>query len=136
MTQDFGPQDANGEPIDRFSFVRTQQSEQDFLDGTLGELFGFSWRFVDEALTDLRIVRVFSGSPAATADIPLARGQRILTLDGRSVAEIAANEGVSSYLSDNRTVTFEIERPGDNDLSTITSGPSRSGMSPIGIHTV
>ncbi|MBT8088078.1 MAG: hypothetical protein KJO46_08570 [Gammaproteobacteria bacterium] len=120
VTEDFGPQDADGNPIDRFSFVRTQESEQDFLDGTLGELFGFSYRFVDEALTEFRIVRVFTGSPAATADIPLARGQRILTLNGRSVTEIAGSEGISTFFGNNRTVTFEIERSGDNDFSTIT----------------
>jgi len=118
VTDDFGPQDANDEPIDRFSFVRSQQSEQEFLEGTLGELFGFSYRFVDEAATDFRIVRVFSGSPADVGG--LARGQRILTLNGRSVTEIAGSEGISTFFSNNSTVEYEIERPGDNDFTTIT----------------
>ena len=106
VTRTYGPQGDAG-PIDLFSFVRTQESEQDFLEGNLGELFGFSWRFVDEALTDLRIVRVFAGSPADLGG--LARGQRILTLDGRSVTEIANSEGLSSYFNSNQTVAFEIE---------------------------
>lgn len=105
VTRTYGPQSDTG-PIDLFSFVRTQQSEQDFLEGNLGELFGFSYRFVDEALTDLRIYRVFSGSPADVGG--LARGQRILALDGRNVTEIANSEGLSTYFSSNQTVTFEI----------------------------
>jgi C-terminal processing protease CtpA/Prc len=117
VTGEFGPQGASG-PIDRFSFVRTLESEQDFLDGTLGELFGFSYRFVDEELTDFRIVRVFSGSPSDLGG--LARGQRIVTVNGRSVTDIAVNEGLSSYFVNNRTVTFEIERPGVNEFTTIT----------------
>lgn len=118
VTEDFGPQDANGQPIDRFSFVRSQQAEQDFLDGTAGDLFGFSYRFVDAAATDFRIVRVLSASPAELGG--LARGQRILTLNGRSVAEIAGSEGVSTFFSNNATVEFEIERPADNEFITIT----------------
>lgn len=118
VTEDFGPQDANGQPIDRFSFVRSLQAEQDFLDGTAGELFGFSYRFVDEAATDFRVVRVLSGSPAE--DGGLGRGQRILTLNGRSVTEIAGSEGVSAFFSNNATVEFEIERPGDNEFTMIT----------------
>ncbi len=118
VTTSFGPQDANGSPVDRFSFVRSQQAEQEFLEGTLGELFGFSYRFVDAAATDFRIVRVFSGSPADVGG--LARGQRILTLSGRSVTEISDSEGISTFFSNNSTVEFEIERTGDNDFTTIT----------------
>jgi len=121
VTEEFGPQklvDGQEVPIDRFSFVRSQQSEQDFLDGTLGELFGFNYRFVDEAATDFRIVRVYSGSPAQIGG--LARGQRILTLNGRNVTEIAGSEGISAFFRDNRTVEFEIERAGDNEFTAIT----------------
>lgn len=121
VTKEFGPQQivAGQEvPLDRFSFVRSQQAEQEFLEGTLGELFGFSYRFVDEAATDFRIVRVFSGSPADVGG--LARGQRILTLNGRSVTEIAGSEGISTFFSNNSTVTFEIEQPGGNVFPEIT----------------
>ncbi len=121
VTEDFGPQkivDGQEVPIDRFSFLRTEQEEQEFLEGTLGEIFGFSYRFVDEASTDFRIVRVLVGSPAEAGG--LARGQRILTLNGRDVTEIAGSEGISTFFSATRTVEFEIERPGDNELTTIT----------------
>ena len=119
VTAEFGPQDANDQPIDRFSFVRSLQSDREFLDeGTLGEIFGFSYRFVDEAGTGFRIVRVLAGGPAA--DGGLDRGQQILTLNGRSVTEIAGSEGVSAFLGNNGTVEFEIERDGPNDFKTIT----------------
>ena len=120
VTQDFGPQkivDGQSVPLDRFSFLRTQQEEQEFLEG-VGELFGFSYRFVDEAATDFRIVRVLSGSPAEAGG--LARGQRILSLNGRNVTEIAGNEGISTFFGSISTVEFEIERPGDNEFTTIT----------------
>jgi C-terminal processing protease CtpA/Prc len=146
VTEDFGPQklvEGQEVPIDRFSFVRSQESEQDFLEGTLGELFGFTYRFVDEAATDFRIVRVFSGSPADLGG--LARGQRILTLNGRSVTEIADNEGISAFFSSNRTVRFEIERlEGDNEFPEITKAVvtidpvaqwrliDRDGLPPVG----
>ncbi|MGR9093359.1 MAG: S41 family peptidase, partial [Gammaproteobacteria bacterium] len=115
VTRTYGPQSDTG-PVDLFSFVRTAQSEQDFLEGNLGELFGFSYRFVDPELEILRIVRVYTGSPADLGG--LARGQRILTLNGRDVTEIANSEGISSFFSSNRTVTFVIE--GLLDPVTIT----------------
>lgn len=119
VTQEFGPRDANDQPIDRFSFVRSLQSDQEFLgEGKVGEIFGFSYRFIDEAATDFRIVRILSGSPAA--DGGLERGQRILTLNGRDVAEIAGSAGVSAFFANNNTVEFEIERAGPNDFKTIT----------------
>ena len=68
VTEDFGPQKiVDGQEVRSTVSASCvpRQSEQDFLEGTLGELFGFSYRFVDEADTDFRIVRVFSGSPAA-----------------------------------------------------------------------
>ncbi|MGI9247403.1 MAG: S41 family peptidase [Woeseiaceae bacterium] len=121
VTREFGPQDADGNPVDLFSSVGSAQADSEFLgEGKLGEIFGFSYRLVDQAATDFRIVRVFSGSPAATGNPPLARGQRILTLNGRSVAEITGSEGISTFFSNNDTVEFEIERVGANDFTTIT----------------
>jgi C-terminal processing protease CtpA/Prc len=117
VTRDFGPKDANGNPLDLFSFVRSDQAEQEFLEGRR-ELFGFSYRFIDPGLTEFRIVRVFAGSPADNGG--LARGQRILTLNTRSVTEIAGNEGISAFFANNDTVTFEIEQVGDNLFPTIT----------------
>ena len=56
------------------------------------EGYGFSTRFL--AADDLRLTRVFVDSPANAAG--LARGQRILELNGRTIAEIEAVEGVNA----------------------------------------
>jgi len=102
VTEDFGPQDMNG-PIDVFSYVTTIDADAQFFGEGKYEGFGFSSRFL--ASDDLRLTRVFTDSPAFDAE--LRRGHRILSLDGRSIAEIQANEGVGAVF-DNTTVTFEM----------------------------
>ena len=79
------------QPLDRFSFINSAQADEDFFQR--GELaaFGFSTTITDTG--DVRFVRVFSGSPADLGG--LARGQTLLAVDGRSVAEIQAAEGLS-----------------------------------------
>ncbi len=87
----FSPIDpSTNQPIDRFSFINSAEADSQFFGEGKFEGFGFSSRF--EAADDLRFTRVFSGSPAAQAGF--ARGQRILELGGRTIAEIEANEGV------------------------------------------
>ena len=78
------------QPLDDFSFITTAEADAQFFGEGQFEGFGFSTRF--EAADDLRFTRVFSGSPAAMGGFQ--RGQRILELDGRTIAEIEANEGV------------------------------------------
>ncbi len=78
------------QPLDNFSFINTAEADAKFFGEGQFEGFGFSSRFV--AADDLRFTRVFSGSPAAQAGFQ--RGQRILELDGRTIAEIEANEGL------------------------------------------
>ena len=78
------------QPLDDFSFITTAEADAQFFGEGKFEGFGFSSRY--EAADDLRFTRVFSGSPAAQAGF--ARGQQILELDGRTIAEIDANEGV------------------------------------------
>ena len=79
------------QPLDSFSFINSAEADAQFFGEGQFEGFGFSTRF--EAADDLRFTRVFSGSPAAMAGFQ--RGQRILELDGRTIAEIEANEGLS-----------------------------------------
>lgn len=79
------------EPIDRFSFINSAEADAQFFGEGKFEGFGFSFRF--EAADDVRFTRVFSGSPADLVG-GFARGQRIIALDGRSIADIQANEGV------------------------------------------
>lgn len=109
VTQQFGPQDANGNPVDRFSSVGSAAADAQFFGEGQYEGFGFSYRF--ETADEARLSRVFASSPAATGG--LARGQRILSLDGRSIADINANEGIGAAL-DNATVLFEMQRVDDS----------------------
>ena len=79
-----------GQPIDRFSFINSAEADAQFFGEGKFEGFGFSSRF--EAADDLRFTRVFIGSPADLAGF--SRGQEIIALDGRSIADIQANEGL------------------------------------------
>ena len=95
FSPDITPDDGIDNPVDRFSFINTAAADQAFFGEGKFEGFGFSSRFVAE--NDLRLTRVFADSPAARANPgPLARGQRIVALNGRTIAEIQANEGVSA----------------------------------------
>ncbi|MCH8943360.1 MAG: hypothetical protein IH910_01100 [Proteobacteria bacterium] len=91
------------QPLDHFSFINSAEADAQFFGEGKYEGFGFSSRFL--AADDLRLTRVFTISPAF--DAGLLRGHRILSLDGRSIAEIQANEGVGAVLN-NPTVTFEM----------------------------
>lgn len=107
VTTTFGPQDANNQPIDRFSSVGSLQADTEFFGEGRFEGFGFSWRFVDQAQTDFRVTRTFAGSPADIGG--LARGAQVLTLNTRSVANIAANEGINAFFDANDTIDFEFQ---------------------------
>ena len=112
VTRTYGPKKANGDPVDLFSSVGSAQADSEFFGEGKFEGFGFSYRLV--ASDDVRLSRVFSGSPADGGG--LARGQRILALDGRSIADILANEGVSGALI-NDTVDFQMRRPDDTEFT-------------------
>lgn len=106
VTRTFGPQDANG-PVDLFSSVGSAQADAEFFGEGKFEGFGFSYRTVDAATNDIRLVRVFSGSAADNGG--LGRGQQFVSLDGRSIADIQTNEGIGAVF-DNTTVVFEMRR--------------------------
>ena len=73
VTQTFGPQDGNDKPIDLFSYINSIDADAQFFGEGKYEGFGFSYKALDVAEEDLRLTRVFSGSPA---DIGLlGRGQ-------------------------------------------------------------
>jgi C-terminal processing protease CtpA/Prc len=116
VTREFGPQDANGNPIDLFSSVGSAQADSEFFGEGKFEGFGFSYRTVDTAAGDVRLVRVYSDSPAANGG--LARGQRFLSLNGRPIGDILANEGLNSFFSNNDPVTFEVQPVVGNSFST------------------
>ena len=77
-----------------FSFITTVEADEQFL--AEGEFlgFGFGSRYVNPpANDDLRITQTFVGSPAETAGF--RRGYRILSVDGRTIAEINQAEGLT-----------------------------------------
>jgi len=80
------------QPLDNFSHINTLAADTQFFGEGKFEGYGFSSRSL--AADDLRLTRVFVDSPANAAG--LARGQRILELNGRTIAEIEAAEGLNA----------------------------------------
>jgi carboxyl-terminal processing protease len=109
FSPDLTPDDGIDNPVDRFSFINTAAADQAFFGEGKFEGFGFSSRFV--AGNDLRLTRVFFDSPANRAG--LARGQQIVALNGRSIAEIEANEGVNAVF-DMSPLDFTMRPVGGN----------------------
>jgi carboxyl-terminal processing protease len=89
FSPDLTPDDGIDNPVDRFSFINTAAADQAFFGEGQFEGFGISSRF--EAGNVLRLTRVFFDSPANRAG--LARGQQIVALNGRTIADILATEG-------------------------------------------
>jgi carboxyl-terminal processing protease len=83
------------QPLDEFSYIDLAAADAQFFGEGQYEGYGFSTRF--EAADDLRFLRVFASSPAAMAGF--GRGQRILMLNGRTIADIEANEGVGELFA-------------------------------------
>ncbi|MDJ0759407.1 MAG: S41 family peptidase [Woeseiaceae bacterium] len=103
------------QPVDRFSFLRSASDEQAFLEGQF-EGFGFSSRFV--AANDLRLSRVFVDSPAW--DGGLRRGQQILLINGRTIADIEANEGLGAVFGLS-PLDFTMREPDGNEFTVSVS---------------
>lgn len=91
----FSPDFGTGQPVDRYSYIGSAFADAQFFGAGRYQGFGFSYRL--EAADDARLTRVFSDSPAALAG--LARGQRIVALNGRTVAELQADEGLDAVLN-------------------------------------
>ena len=141
VTTTFGPQDALGNPIDRWSSVGSLAADQQYYGEGRYEGFGFSWR---EEGGDMRMTGVFPGSPADNAG--LARGQTVITLNNRTYADIVANEGINTFFDNNATVEFAMRRldnttfsePVTKDIVTITPIPQwrtiniGDGVPPVG----
>ena len=102
-----------GEPVDRFSFINSAAADSQFFGEGKFEGFGFSWRY--EAVDDVRFTRVFADGPAGRAGF--GRGHRIIELNGRTIAEIDAAEGVSAMF-DLDPLEFTIRRL-DNSEYTV-----------------
>jgi len=113
VTTTFGPQDTLGNPIDRWSSVGSLAADQQYYGEGKYEGFGFSWR---EEGGDMRMPGVFADSPADVAG--LARGQTVITLNGRSYADIVAGEGIGTFFDDNATVEFAIREVDGTTFTT------------------
>ena len=109
----FSPDDGSGSPIDRFSFIGSAAADEAFFGEGEFEGFGFS------RAPDARISQVFAGSPADLGG--LARGQQILELDGRTVAQIEAAEGLGSALNVSPLTFLMRNTDGSQFTSTITA---------------
>lgn len=83
------------QPLDNFSYIDAAAADAQFFGAGQYEGYGFSSRF--EAENDLRFTRVFSSGPAFLAGF--ARGQRILMINDRTIADIEANEGVGALFA-------------------------------------
>jgi carboxyl-terminal processing protease len=112
----YSPDDGSGSPVDRFSFIASAAADAAFFGEGQFEGFGFSSKFL--ASDDLRLTRVFSDSPADLGG--LQRGQRILEIDGRTIAEIQAAEGIGAVF-DMTPLTFLMLEPGGAQLTTTIS---------------
>jgi len=104
VTETYGPQRPSGGPLDRFSSVGSAQADQQYFGEGKFFGFGFSWRVQNN---EMRFLRVFADSPANIVG-GFSRGQTVLRIDGRTIAEILANEGISAALN-YETVEFEIQ---------------------------
>ncbi|NIL94620.1 MAG: hypothetical protein GTO71_09300 [Woeseiaceae bacterium] len=83
------------QPLDTFSYIGSAAADAAFFGAGQYLGFGFSWERL--GADDLRLTQVFAGSPAAGAGF--SRGQRIIAIDGRSIAEIDAGEGLDAALA-------------------------------------
>ncbi|MDX1506979.1 MAG: S41 family peptidase [Woeseiaceae bacterium] len=108
----FSPSDGMGNPVDRFSFIDSAAADQQFFGE--GRYEGYGFVRVAVAPGDTRLARVFADSPAGRAGFE--RGQRILELNGRTIAEIEAAEGVNAVLATS-PVNFLMRRPDDSEFS-------------------
>lgn len=142
---EFSPTGSDGFPVDRFSSIGPAAADQQFFGEGRFEGFGFGYRF--EADNSMFVTRVYADSPAAGATLPLARGQRILGLNGSLVTDIIALEGFGGLFDilESSPVTFTIRPLEGADFDTtisrgiVTIDPvpqwrliERDGLPPVG----
>ena len=116
VTETYGPKDANGNPLDRFSTVGSLQADQQFFGEGKYEGFGFRYNFVN-LQPPFRITGVFEDSPAGAS--ALERGQTVITLNGRTPEEIQAAEGIFEFFDNTETLTFVVQDTLGNVLPPI-----------------
>ena len=133
--------DTQGNPIPVFSSIRTIEADTQFFGEGKYEGYGFG-PTLGAGETDWQLDRVFEDSPAGRAG--LERGQRIIALNGRSIADIQAAEGTNAVLANGSADFTMQELDGSEftvnivaDIVTIDPVPQyglipREGNSPVG----
>jgi len=107
----YSARNAQGNPLDRYSFAATQQEWDNVASGS-NEGFGFSRSYLND--NDLRVGFVFDQSPMGRAGVQ--RGWQILRVN--NIAGTAANDqAIFNALRNNTSVTFEFRK---NDGTTQT----------------
>jgi C-terminal processing protease CtpA/Prc len=106
VTETYGPQQPDGTPLDRFSSVGSLAADQQFFGEGKYEGFGFRFNAADVQPT-FEILGVFADSPAGAS--ALARGQTVITLNGRTPEQIQAAEGINTFFDNTDSVTFVVE---------------------------
>ncbi len=113
----FSPTGSDGLPVDTsFSFITTAAADNARFSQGEFEGYGIILRFI--AADRIQLAKVFANGPAGAAG--LERGQEILSLNGRTIADIEAAEGVSTLL-DTSPVTFEMRRPDGSEFEVSVS---------------
>jgi C-terminal peptidase prc len=106
-------------PLDAtFSYVDNRQSSNAFFSDSQFIGFGFGSRLVSD--DELRLTQVFPGGPAA--DAGLLRGDRVLLIDGRSIAELVQTGALGGAFGPGElgvTVTLRL-RGGDGREREVT----------------
>jgi membrane-associated protease RseP (regulator of RpoE activity) len=126
------------EQFDRgFSFITTTAADDQFFAEGQFVGFGFGSKFADPPFNaDLQLTQVFPGSPAA--DAGFRRGQRILEINGRTIAEINAAEGLGAALgasTEGLARTFLLREPGGADFEA-TVAKTVVTIDPVPLTTV
>jgi C-terminal processing protease CtpA/Prc len=91
-----------------FSYITTPEEEQAFFGE--GEFVGFGFSLMQINPGEVRFSQVFQDSPAEAAGFQ--RGYRLVAINGRSIAEIEAAEGLAQALGPARvgfTLTMTVE---------------------------
>ncbi|MFQ5634608.1 MAG: S41 family peptidase [Gammaproteobacteria bacterium] len=105
--------------LDRnFTHITSIEDENLFFGPGVFIGYGFSFR-LDPTLDELWITQVFAGSPAENAGF--ARGLRIVSIDGRTIAAIEAAEGLDLAFGESTpgiTQSFTLRAPGGQPFTT------------------
>lgn len=122
--------DANGQPVDRYSFLdRTGAVSEEIQEGLAGD-FGFDIRYTAE--NDLRVKLVQPNSPASAAGMD--RGWRILSINGNSNISQpvlqAANFRLLLEALAGSSITLKLRKP-DNIETTLTLQRKQYALDPI-----